>query len=287
VAVESQQVVEKIEKRSTRKRFSMKSVVNALVIVCLSLFLATVRVDAQVYQWWDEEGNVHFTDNDAFIPGKYRKRAVKRTLPNRRREKHEALRLPGGDGVPFDREGEFILVDGILNQELPVTFVLDTGATLSQITSEDARDLGVDVERLPTVGVWLADGSHTRVPVVTLSSIALGEAEVRGLRAVVTQSDVRLLGLNFLQHFRVTVDTRGAQLILERAGVLGPEKHDVTREDWVGNVTQPDTRVADAGEQLSAFPVILDSGSGGTTPRVDRNHAKKDMGGKAVETSPR
>jgi clan AA aspartic protease (TIGR02281 family) len=226
----------------------MKSVAKKLLTIFSSFFLIAAFAEAEVYQWSDEEGHVHFTDNNLFIPRKYRSSAIKRALPSRAGKGENGEPPVDEAGISFKREGEFILVRGTLNEKLPVTFVVDTGATLTQITSQDASRLGIDVERLSTVGVWLADGSHARVPVVTLSSVSLGRVEVRAVRAVVTRSDVRLLGLNFLEHFKVTVDTQSRRLILEPLGLHSLK----TPEEMTEWPTRSEAEIGETGQLARA-----------------------------------
>jgi len=59
----------------------------------------------------------------------------------------------------------------------------------------------------------MADGRSLNSTVVTLESLTIGSFEIRGVEALV--GDLRLLGLNVLQRFRVTLDLPRGEIILE------------------------------------------------------------------------
>jgi hypothetical protein len=56
---------------------------GALLIMAVLLFASTGRT-GQVWKWVDERGVVHFTDNAASVPEKYRERIDRRELPEER-----------------------------------------------------------------------------------------------------------------------------------------------------------------------------------------------------------
>lgn len=180
------------------------------LIVPLTVFFFCGFAQAAIYQYRDETGNLNITDDYNKIPQKFRSQlkvsAVSKNKPSINRTV-----------VKFRREGSSIFVNATLNYSRPVIFHLDTGATNTMILEEDALNLGLDLKNAPRIKSRIADGRTLSLPLVQLSSIRVGEAEIWDIKVVVGK--VRLLGLNFLKNFKMTVDSASGNLILE-----APEK---------------------------------------------------------------
>jgi clan AA aspartic protease (TIGR02281 family) len=123
--------------------------------------------------------------------------------------------------VPITRSGSAILVSGQVEDAKDVRFLVDTGSTLTIISTELAEELGFDVRRgdFPTMELQTANGP-VEAPVVTLDTIQLGRAVGHNVRAAVY--DIRavdpidgLLGLSFLEQFRFTIDGAGKKMHLQ------------------------------------------------------------------------
>lgn len=162
-----------------------------------------------IYQWKDEQGRLHFTDNPSAVPVQYWNQISQGSRPSE-------------PGPPSHGRSTRVVVGGGQRAiQVPVsvnrawTFLayLDTGATYCQITGEDARILGISLEAQPKVKVTMADGRSLEAPVVTLDSIRIGSVELREVEALV--GDLRLLGLNALRQLKVTVDLPNGEVVLE------------------------------------------------------------------------
>jgi clan AA aspartic protease (TIGR02281 family) len=110
--------------------------------------------------------------------------------------------------------------DVVLNGRATYRFIIDTGATFTSISREMADALGYRI--VPggeEVTVGTANG-FVSAPVVLLDSVNLHGYAVRNVKALVlpqkSQSQVGLLGLNFLDHFRYSVDPGRREFRLER-----------------------------------------------------------------------
>jgi clan AA aspartic protease (TIGR02281 family) len=104
--------------------------------------------------------------------------------------------------VPFiqSRSGG-IMVDGKVNDQIPVRWALDTGATMTNIPYSMAVQLGAKVVREQEF--YLADGSRTTNQVVIIKRISIGDAvHVDDIEASVgDDNSPPLLGKNFLDAF--------------------------------------------------------------------------------------
>ena len=128
--------------------------------------------------------------------------------------------------VSFKPAGTLILVPVIINGG-EATFLLDTGASVTIIRPTLARRTGIEVPaRAPRINLRAAGGERFSVPFVRVQSLRIGDAAVEGIDVGVFDALVPqfpyavdgVLGGNFLNHFRVTIDRQGRLLTLEPPG---------------------------------------------------------------------
>ncbi len=124
--------------------------------------------------------------------------------------------------VPFVQRGGGWLVRANLSarKRARLRLQLDTGATLSAITNEAAKRLGIKKPTDPvTVDLDTASGRRT-FPLVILDRLRLGRAELRHVTVAICDDCANpglsgLLGLNYARHFKVTLDQRHHRLTLQ------------------------------------------------------------------------
>ena len=189
---------------------------NVLIVFICTIFLPSMLC-AGYYKWKDGNGNVHFTDNYYAVPQEFRTSLDQGSSGKRTGEETLSNTTPQRVVVHFKRKGNVIFVNANLNWQHPVVFHLDTGATNTMITRNDALALGIDPDTMPSMKGYIADGSIVDFPTAVLSSIAVGDAEVNNITVAI--GSVRLLGMNFLNEFQVNIDATSGQLILERKDV--------------------------------------------------------------------
>jgi aspartyl protease family protein len=98
-----------------------------------------------------------------------------------------------------------------------VTFLVDTGASDVALTRDDARRLGIDVERLTyNIPYRTANGTSLGAR-VRLDRVRLGDIVVEGVAGSVVQGelDQSLLGMSFLRRLS-GFEIRGDEMILKR-----------------------------------------------------------------------
>ena len=194
-------------------------------ILTIALFLCTIpalSVSADMFRWVDEKGVVHFTDNLHNIPQKYRASATRikaRETPRTQAPTNPVS--PDKASIPFQKKGQVVIVEAVVNQKATGKFIVDTGASYTMISQATAKELEIDLERkLPTMPFHTANGV-IHAPLVTLSSVEVGGMQLQDLTAAVHDvfpdgSISGLLGLNFLSHFRLDIDTKNQVLHLEK-----------------------------------------------------------------------
>lgn len=113
-----------------------------------------------------------------------------------------------------DTRGHFV-TDGQVN-DLPVRFLVDTGATMISLSERDARRLGLDFSKGQRGSVKTANGIASAYR-IKLDTVRVGGIELHNVDALVhtgSDLDVVLLGMSFLN--RVEMQRAGDSLTLRK-----------------------------------------------------------------------
>lgn len=260
--------------KSPQAPLSQRGVFEAVLflLVIVSLLWAAPSVSADIFEWTDDQGNTHFSDNPGTIPEKFRKNAKKSGGEEPAKKEQPAssapqsakpAKLPAGPRLdaPSDAPADFSFGAGSplgskrhvvrfhgeggnvkyvkvkVGSESATWMLLDTGATYCRLSRPLAKAAGIDFgESTPLIFLGTASGVIGE-PFVKVDRIEMGGAEIRDVyatveapigsgaeRAPVPSFDADringILGMSFLDHFRVTVDSERSQLILEpRSGL--------------------------------------------------------------------
>jgi len=128
--------------------------------------------------------------------------------------------LKGQEGkivINFSPGSRQIQLTAILNRSSYQKFIVDTGASMVTIPRATAQELGLAIPN-PKRKVFTAGGVQY-APEVNISSITIDGWEVKNVKALVldipNQPDWGLLGLNYLQQFRMDMNTEEGVLSLE------------------------------------------------------------------------
>ena len=123
--------------------------------------------------------------------------------------------------IGYNRKGDAIIVEALLNEITKVNFILDTGASIVVISRRIANKLGLNIDdkNLSTF-VTLADGRKVRANAVLLDSISIGNLKAKNIQAAVLEkeeaiSEDGLLGMSFLKNFTIKIDPKNGKLVLE------------------------------------------------------------------------
>lgn len=205
------------------------------------------------YRYVDESGQVRYTDNPATIPaGRLPDTApdtsfvdVNTEVPVRGSDPREPQRIV----INYDARGSAIFVHAILNRQHPVVFLLDTGATNTMITEADVRMLEISTESTRRIQGLIADGSVVDMPLVRLATVEVGEARVEDIKAAVGK--LRLLGMDFLGNFDVSINAQAGQLVLvpkdpahTPRGLQREPESDLVRQDREQSKRDIDNQIA-------------------------------------------
>lgn len=124
---------------------------------------------------------------------------------------------PVGRSVQISRDtlGQFRIAGSVNGQSL--TFLVDTGATLLAMSSQEAQRMGLDFRSGEPGRVTTASGV-SQAWFMTLDEVTVGEIRVQGVRAAIVQGAFpaeALLGMSFLRHVGLAEDG-GVLTLLQR-----------------------------------------------------------------------
>jgi len=117
--------------------------------------------------------------------------------------------------VPRGNDGHYNLTLEV--NDVPINFVVDTGATQVVLTREDAQRAGFGSDDLRFIGAATTANGIVRTAPVVLDTVELGGIIDVDLRAVVNESqmDKSLLGMTYLNGFS-SIEIRDGELVLTR-----------------------------------------------------------------------
>jgi len=200
----------------TRHRWSIALAIAFILIPSLASAV-------EFYRWVDQNGVIHFTDNFHNIPEQQRPKVGR----IQGIESPKTASLPATTSsltkasIPFEKQGQVVIVEATLNNKTAAKFIVDTGASYTMISSATAKELSIDAgQSNQTVPFQTANGL-IQAPLISLQSVTVGGMEINNLTAaihdVVPDGKVSgLLGLNFLANFRMDIDTQKGLLHLEK-----------------------------------------------------------------------
>jgi clan AA aspartic protease (TIGR02281 family) len=119
--------------------------------------------------------------------------------------------------INFNPGSRQIPLTAVLNRSTYQKFIVDTGASMVTIPRSTAQELGLAIPN-PKRKVFTAGGVKHAAE-VNISAITIDGWEVNNVKALVldlpNQSDWGLLGLNYLERFRMDMNTEEGILLLE------------------------------------------------------------------------
>jgi hypothetical protein len=215
--------------------------------------LLPCAADAQLYQWVDERGRMHMTDDLSRVPPAIRARVERESTldepepaapaaapsvtpqpaqpvpptqgvepapaapPAPAAAERDETPTPRRYVIPVARAGLELSVNAELNGRVPAVFKVDTGASINTIPRALVDELGIVIDDSTPIAVVAGiSGQPILVPVVTLRQVRIGDAVVEQVDAAVLDTmSYGLLGMPFFNNFRVQTDPTAGRLTLE------------------------------------------------------------------------
>lgn len=126
-----------------------------------------------------------------------------------------AMTSAGQIEVPRSPDGHYYLTLDV--NTVPVSFLVDTGATDVVLNAQDARNVGIAPDTLAYLGRANTANGEVRTASVWLDSISLGSITDKNVRVWINQGelDQSLLGMSYLQRWS-SIEIRNGSLVLTR-----------------------------------------------------------------------
>ena len=185
-----------------------------ICFLSIFLFLAFHPFDssAATYRWIDSSGTIHLSDGlDDVPPADHRNFQIVT----------EQQEIGTGSIIPFERTASgLVLVNAVLNGDVKVKMVFDTGANLVVITEALSKKLHQDPSSGDKSVKLYTNCGEVEGRSFVINKIELGGAQKENVRSVITSNDYSLsgfdglLGLSFLGYFKVTVDYQNEKIII-------------------------------------------------------------------------
>jgi len=122
--------------------------------------------------------------------------------------------------VPVRQYGGSIIVPVIINNEKRVHLILDTGATMTVLSTDVAIELGLTSDSESQVATVNTAGGQVQVNLTRVKSMGIKGARANNVVVAIHDlPDIQpgidgLLGMSFLNNFLVTLDSKQGQLSL-------------------------------------------------------------------------
>ncbi len=269
-------------------------------LVCLASCLLAAGPRAELYQWTDEHGQVHVTDDATKVPrGKSvtldprpaRTRApAPKAPPTRALSVEKAAPVPkaaplkpGAEAqrthvLQFQRASHEISLDVTLSDRVVCNFKADTGASLNTVPRWAIDELGIeidpDAEKISVVGVG---GVVMTVPLVIIPTLRVGTVSVENVEmAVLDTMTSGLLGMPFFNGFKVAIDPAEGEMRLTelRPGSVEGVYGGVGAEIWRKRFAALNDQIAALQKAREAIPSEAETSAHGYMQRLDREEEK-------------
>jgi hypothetical protein len=194
--------------------------------LALSALLATLAsaAHAQIVRYTDDRGQTNYVDGLENVPERFRATAIPLGLRNQpaaplSSAPAAASAKPATDTVVKYTPGERIMVDVKINGGFSTKLLLDTGADRTMISPRALHAAGVTLTRPVATGQVQGATGSDRIDYVVVDSLEVGEARVGKLPVGAYElagngTGDGLLGRDFLDQFKVTVDASAGEVHL-------------------------------------------------------------------------
>ncbi len=122
--------------------------------------------------------------------------------------------------IPLSRIGGSFVVEATLNEERTAQLIVDTGASMTVLSTDIALDLGIFGTTDDEILTVHTAGGSVQVNKNYLSSLEVGNAHAQNIAVAIhdlpdiSEQIEGLLGMSFLKHFIITLDAEHRRLIL-------------------------------------------------------------------------
>ena len=130
----------------------------------------------------------------------------------------QAVTVEGKIEIPRAPDGHYYAVLEL--NDVPVEFMVDTGATQIVLTDSDAKLIGLDPDNLPFLGRAETANGTISTAFEDVGRVSLGHYVDENVRVSISRADmgISLLGMSYLQRFD-NVHISNSRLVLSRSDI--------------------------------------------------------------------
>lgn len=178
---------------------------------------------AEIFRYTDERGQNSYVEGLENVPERYRSVAVPMGFRNNPApppsKDAAATARPGGPTLIKYTPGQRIMVDVKINGGFSTQLLLDTGADRTMISPRVLTAAGVSITKPVATGQITGVTGTDKISYVVVDSLEVGEAKVGKMpvgsyELAGTGTGDGLLGRDFLDQFKMTVDATKGEVTL-------------------------------------------------------------------------
>jgi hypothetical protein len=178
---------------------------------------------AEIFRYTDERGQNSYVEGLENVPERYRSVAVPMGFRNNpappASKEAAATARPGGPTLIKYTPGQRIMVDVKINGGFSTQLLLDTGADRTMISPRVLTAAGVSITKPVATGQITGVTGTDKISYVVVDSLEVGEAKVGKMpvgsyELAGTGTGDGLLGRDFLDQFKMTVDATKGEVTL-------------------------------------------------------------------------
>jgi predicted aspartyl protease len=189
------------------------------VVLVISIVGLAEPARAQTYRWTDDQGTIHYSEGIDSVPERFRARASRLLIQSA----PTAVAAPASPGESTDtvitfEPGKRIYINARVNGSGAARLILDTGADRTVIAPRALAAAGVSTRAATASGKIRGATGSAEVQAYDIESLQVGNAKVGKMLVVSHDIDTPdadgLLGRDFLDQFKVTIDSGAGKVTL-------------------------------------------------------------------------
>jgi predicted aspartyl protease len=190
---------------------SVRAVSARAAVSVYMLLSCALPASADFFQYTDKDGTVVIVDDQGKIPEKYRKKAKTTKSANSSNSTTTTVKIR-------DNKVFVPVTLSYRNKTVDAVMLLDTGASLTTISIEVAKRLGISPESTERGISRVADGRVLNTFITTLDYLSVGPKMKSGVQISIMPSSGPplpfdgLLGMNFLGDFSYHLDVNNEMI---------------------------------------------------------------------------
>lgn len=155
-----------------------------------------------------------------------------------------------------------LAVEGVLNDSLKLTFLLDSGAAFNHVSEHLVKDLLVDTPILPVGSIKGLDGKAVSTGAVRFNSLKIGDLEVKepvfsiapstgkNNPGLISGGHLAIIGNPLLSQYRITIDYNSQKILFATSAKKEAESRFLSKLERIKRAYYADEKISPALKKL-------------------------------------